>query len=421
MRVDVVIFGGGAAGLWLLDELHRWGYSALLLEASALGQGQTVAAQGIIHGGLKYMLQGWLNRPARQIREMPAVWRSCLSGGRKPHLTRTPLRAEFCHLWHTATVRSRLGMLGARLGLQVAPRRLAPRERPEVLADCPGTVARLDEPVISPAGLLRNLAEHHWSRILRIDPDDGLEFAVADGGCNLPGGPAGPPATSLRAVRLKHPTTGRSVVLQPNLLVFAAGAGNAALRRRAGLAADVMQRRPLHMVLLRGNLPVLNGHCIEGGRPKLTVTTDRDSAGRTVWQVGGHLAETGVHLKPRDLIARARRELRAAIPRLDLSGVEWSTDRLDRAERSMPGRRRPEAEQMVREGNVVTAWPTKLALVPRLAERIAANIEFLPTTSEPLEAAALGDWPRPKVARPPWDADREWAMPDRGPGRPKAA
>ena len=45
-RLDVVIFGGGAAGLWLLDELVRAGYEALLLEAGALGAGQTIASQG---------------------------------------------------------------------------------------------------------------------------------------------------------------------------------------------------------------------------------------------------------------------------------------------------------------------------------------------------------------------------------------
>ena len=57
-RPDVVIFGGGVAGLWLLDELVRRGRDALLLESSRLGTGQSIAAQGIIHGGLKYSLAG---------------------------------------------------------------------------------------------------------------------------------------------------------------------------------------------------------------------------------------------------------------------------------------------------------------------------------------------------------------------------
>ena len=53
-------------------------------------------------------------------------------------------------------------------------------------------------------------------------------------------------------------------------------------------ARDLMQRRPLKMVLLKGTtLPVLFGHCIIRGKTQLTVTTP--TAG--IWQVGGEIAE----------------------------------------------------------------------------------------------------------------------------------
>ena len=42
-------------------------------------------------------------------------------------------------------------MFGAKAGLHVAPRTLGEDERPAALAECPGTVARLDEQVIEPA------------------------------------------------------------------------------------------------------------------------------------------------------------------------------------------------------------------------------------------------------------------------------
>ena len=58
--IDVLIFGGGVAGMWLLDELLRQNCRALLLENHSLGRGQTVGSQGIIHGGLKYMFSGQL-------------------------------------------------------------------------------------------------------------------------------------------------------------------------------------------------------------------------------------------------------------------------------------------------------------------------------------------------------------------------
>ena len=62
LSLDVLILGGGAAGLWLLDELHQAGYRVLLLETESHGLGQTISSQGIIHGGLKYALRG---RPSR--------------------------------------------------------------------------------------------------------------------------------------------------------------------------------------------------------------------------------------------------------------------------------------------------------------------------------------------------------------------
>ena len=58
MQLDVLVFGGGAAGLWCLHQLRRGGYHAILLESTALGSGQTIRAQGIIHGGGKYALRG---------------------------------------------------------------------------------------------------------------------------------------------------------------------------------------------------------------------------------------------------------------------------------------------------------------------------------------------------------------------------
>ena len=86
-NLDVLIFGGGGAGLWLLDELRRSGFCVLLAESNSLGRGQSVASQGIIHGGLKYTLGGLLTDSARAIRHMPALWRACLAGESQPDLS----------------------------------------------------------------------------------------------------------------------------------------------------------------------------------------------------------------------------------------------------------------------------------------------------------------------------------------------
>ncbi len=121
-----------------------------------------------------------------------------------------------------------------------------------------------------------------------------------------------------------------------------------------------MQCRPLHMVLARGRLPEFCGHCVDGAATRLTVTSHREIDGRTVWQIGGQIAETGVAQDERSLVSRAKSEVEATIPGIELSGgrvVNLS---------SRSGRRcdsigsRPETSQMIREKNILTVWPTKL-------------------------------------------------------------
>jgi len=393
MHLDVLIFGGGAAGLWLLDRLARRGDRVLLLEAGRLGQGQTVGSQGIIHGGLKYTLQGLLTPAAREIREMPEVWRRSLAGQRVPDLRHTRLRSNVCHLWRSESLRSRLGMLGAKVGLHVAPQELAAADRPPALAGCSGPIARLDEQVIDPASFIADLARQHRMRLLQIDTRDDFKCLISEPGI-------------VERVVLSQPQTGRPQELCPRRVVLTAGAGNAELRRRFGLPADEMQRRPLHMVMLRGDLPVLNGHCVDGARTRVTITSDRDSSGRTVWQVGGQLAEDGVSHDEIGLIGHANRELAAVLPGVDFSHTEWATYRIDRAERATPRGGRPDTATVVGEGQVITAWPTKLALVPQLARMVEACLPAPQIHAFDLDA--LTDWPRPQVAQPPWDVPRTW-------------
>ena len=218
------------------------------------------------------------------------------------------------------------------------------------------------------------------------------------------------PAT-VRDVRITDPHTGAALDLAPRHVVLAAGRGNAELRRRCGLAETAMQSRPLHMVLVCGDLPLLNGHCVDGRTTRVTITSDQAAAGRTVWQVGGQIAEIGVQFDERSLLARAADELRAVIPGIELSRAEWASYRVDRAEQATAGGARPESVGLLCEGNLITAWPTKLALVPYLAERILERIGPIQVHSgetNAAETAICDNWPRPRVALLPWDGPRTW-------------
>jgi len=396
--LDVLIFGGGVGGLWLLDHLRRGGYRVLLLEAGALGSGQTAASQGIVHGGLKYSLRGLLTPSARAVRDMPALWRRCLEGRAAPDLRNTLRRAEHCHLWQTRALSSRFAMVGARAGLRVVPEKLPHDARPEALAACPGTVARLDEQVIEPASLIADLADQHRQLILSIDPEAVLDFAV-------------PAAGSVDLLRLTDPATGARLELRPHWVVFTAGTGNADLRRRVRLNPKLMQRRGLHMVLARGDLPVLNGHCVDGMHTRATITTARDGVGRTVWQIGGQIAEDGVRMQPDQLIGHAVDELRGMLPGIDPGCASWATCRVDRAEGLTKHGLRPAGVVVSREGNTITAWPTKMVLAPVMAEQIRRLLPD-PKATAPPPQDIIDSWPRPDVARPPWEEALPWTAVD---------
>jgi glycerol-3-phosphate dehydrogenase len=397
MKVDAVIFGGGAAGLWLLDDLTARGYQVILVEAHALGQGQTVASQGILHGGLKYTLTGAFSSSASAIRGMPELWSRCMAGDHRPVLKSTRLRGEFCYLWQTETLASRLGMFAAKSALRVKPTLLDPKDWPAALVGSTQKVFRLDEQVIDPASLLEDLSSRRLHQILRVGIEDGLEFHVR--GCGDVG-----------SIRIGHGASGAgSMTLFPRAVVFSAGGGNAGLRERVGLATRAMQVRPLHMVMVRGRagrLPVFNGHCIDGKRTRVTITSASDSMGRMIWQVGGQIAEDGVAMGPRELCLHARAELGRVLRSVDFQGVEWGTYRVDRAEAATAGGIRPETAHVSREGNVLTCWPTKLVLVPAMAQLAVGQLGSPGGVGG--DWGLIGDWPRPAVAKPPWEAEATW-------------
>jgi glycine/D-amino acid oxidase-like deaminating enzyme len=383
--IDALILGGGIAGLWTLDALHRAGCTALLAERTALGDGQSIWSQGIIHSGLKYTLDGLLHPSAKAIRDMPARWASALAGNPPgPDLRAASVRSPHCWVWQTTSLASRLGMIGARAGLRIAPVVVPAHERPAPVRDATGTVARLDEPVLDVASVLHALADTHRDRIVRA------EISPADIT------PA--PAPFARAIRLAP-----DLIVRPRRIILAAGSGNAPLRAALGLASERMQLRPLRMVMVRGaGLPEFCGHCIDGATTRVTITSARDAAGRTVWQVGGELAERGPSMTPDALLAHARTELAAVLPGVDLSACEWSTYDAPRAEGRTRTGARPTGPIILTEGPVITVWPTKLALAPVAADMV---VDAIVRAGDPIGAPApsLDTAAQPAIAAPPWD------------------
>jgi hypothetical protein len=385
MRLDVLVFGGGAAGLWCLDRLRRAGYHAILLESKALGSGQTIQSQGIIHGGGKYALRGVRDLAAvRATSSMPERWRQSLVGAIEPDLAGTQIISTKCHLWlPRGSVIARLQSLAfmsfvANAGLLATrPVKVSKAAWPEALRDCALVVYSLAEPVIATGSFLKVLAACHQRFIFLYDGAD-LLFG-ADG------------------VRVGD------FLLQPRAIVLAAGAGNGKLLSNAGMNADLMQSRPLGMVLLRGELPPLFGHCIVGGKTGLTITTPVPG----IWQIGGEIAE---RLASEKNLASARAaafvEIRRWLPRLDLTRAEIAIYRAVRAEARTAASRRPSGVHANRVApGMVVAWPTKLSMAPVLADEVFEILEL--DLKAPGGYDETPPWPMPAVARYPWE-EAEW-------------
>ena len=388
--LDCLIFGGGVAGLFTLEKCVSSGHRTLLLENKSMGTGQTIDSQGIIHGGLKYAITGNAYSSAIAIRDMPLVWRRCLAGETKPDLTNVAMRAEFCHVWRTDSIRSKIGWVAAKLALRIKPRLLEEDELPTYFQGIAGRVARLDEQVIEPRSLIEVLSRGHDKHLLQTT-DGGVEVIEQDGSW---------------LIRLLNPETGEPVDVTPRKIVLTAGSGNLELRKLFGLPSGKSQNRPLHMVMVRGNLPVLNGHCIEGAKTRVTITTTTDYAGRQVWQVGGQLAENGNKIAPEQLICRAASELKLVLPNIDFSSAEFTTYRTTRSESNAQGYR-PTDVSILEEGNILTCWPTKLAFAPRLADGIHHRLGN-PAYDGFIDSKIFSNWPKPTVALPPWETDQPW-------------
>ena len=389
-RLDVVVVGGGVAGLWTLDALIQAGHNAVLIESTALGNGQTVCAQGILHGGVKYSIASVLHSGPQFVREMPARWEASLNGTQQPDLSDVSVRTQACYLWRTESLKSIAGMVGAKVALQVRPETLAPEDRPEVLRNCPGDVALLPEYVIETPSLLNALAAPHAGRIIQ--------------GTILKGTVNDLDPTWL-LVELPNK---RTAMLHPKKIVIAAGSGTPQLLSMLNVQTNPktlfeMHTRPLHMAMVMGpsnHLPELNGHCVDGSKTRVTITSSTAANGHRVWQLGGELAEQGCHESPEQLCQSARTCLEHVLPGFDASNPElaWATYPIDRAEHKTTSRASFDAFAAQHEDIIVT-WPTKLVLAPRAAERITTLCGPGSGAGEP----PFADVPLPPIAQPPWE------------------
>jgi glycine/D-amino acid oxidase-like deaminating enzyme len=389
LQLDALLVGGGVAGLWLLNRLTSAGYRALLLERDALGAGQTLASQGMIHGGLKYALSGRLTPAATAIADMPARWAQCLAGAGEIDLRAVTVRARDYHLFAAAGTLGRLATFFASRGLRGRLRRLRAPEFPDGLPTphFRGTVYALADPVLDVPSLIAALAHPVAHLIYRSDADTLFDASTLS-----------PDGARLRLgdqrIHARH-------------LILTAGAGTAGLLATLGLGAPRMQRRPLHQVIVRApGLPPLHAHCLTGIRraePRLTITSHPDHDG-WLWYLGGQIATDGVRQTRTALIDTARRELTACFPWRSWQDARIDTLAIDRAEPMQLDGARPDeafATATGPAGSCIVGWPVKLTLAPDLADRVLSLLPP-PTRSSASAPPVALPLPRPAFGTVPW-------------------
>ncbi len=378
MKYDIIICGSGVAGLWLLNILTQKGFNVLLIEKNDIGGTQTLASQGMIHGGQKYLLQGYITPEARSIAQMPKRWQDCFEGNGDINLKEVRSLSTTQVMWPAGSVLSEVGLVAAAKLVNAETKKLEVSDYPEVLRGgrkMGGDVYELPERVIDTRSLVDVLSGPHMSRIKKGTVTE----LNQDGTLTVSG-----------------------VALQAKLVIFTAGLGNEEVLAQLGAPTDTSQRRPLRQILIKTMEYPLYGHgVINNPKPRVTVTS-HPIAGGYVWYLGGGIAEHTVAMSDEDAIAYAKREMQDIFPRLDWSGKKWATWYGNRAEARNPRGKLGDGPVVQEYGNVLVAWPTKLTFVPMLSDNVSVLLSERHLSPEYTDTPP--QLPTPDMGRFPWES-----------------
>lgn len=385
---DTVIIGGGVAALWTANVLKSAGQSVLVLTNSPLGEGQSLAAQGVIHGGLKYAVGGKLTDSSEALAAMPGRWLAAMRGEGPVDLSGARLLCDHQLMWSLPNVVSQVVSFFGSKALRGRSAAIAREDYPAVFDtnDYKGKLFRIDEPVVDPVSIIRELARGVEAETYLVEWEKNASIESAD--------------SQISAIVLRE-DSGETVRITASRYLLAAGAGNGAILSELGIEKPAMQLRPLHQLIIRRRgLPDFYSVCVgTGPKPPLVSTTHIDSEGRTVWYIGGDIAEQeGVARTEAEQITAGKALFAKLMPWIDLTDAEWFTWRGNRAEPLTGTGDRPPGAYCERLGNVLVAWPTKLALAPNLADQVLRDSEK--STGQTNPPLAL---PHPPLGRAPWD------------------
>lgn len=375
-HIPVVIIGGGISGCWLFRRLRDEGIGAILIEKTALGTGQTIASQGMVHGGQRYTLQGKETEAFKNISLMPQIWDDCLNGTGKIDLTSASKLSENQYMWSPGGIGSKMTAFFASKSMQAHVESVKKDAYPEALQEpsFKGNVYRMDECVLNIDSVLSALVDPYKEHVYQGEisaynaEGEGLKSVVID-----------------------------DVEISADRFIFTAGQGNEELAEALNIQPEITQRRPLRQVMVKGDLPKIYGHCIAvDNQPRMTITTHVSKDGENVWYIGGKPSEKGASSSEDEALAYAKSELTEIFPWINWDEKDWATLYVNRAEPRHEKGLRHTSPVVSEYGNTLIAWPTKLTFAPGLAEMIVEKVNV---------AGEVTDLPLPQapIANYPWD------------------
>jgi len=392
IQTDFVIFGAGIAGLWTLNHLRKLGYSAILLETDSIGCGQTVAAQGIIHSGLKYAFAGKINKLAQSISAMPDLWRDALAGRHKVNISGARVLTDSQFLLVPGGFMGGLVKLVTQKALGNGVRECKPEDWPQEIKDTgfKGFVIYMDEPVLDVPSLLRTLAEPYRDAIRKVEWDN-VRFETNDQG-------------------LAHIAINGQRIEAQRYLFTAAGSNHEIARRLGHDTGLETQKRPLLQGMMKNAPYKLYAHLVgSSDKPVATITTHEMPDGTLVWYIGGGAAERPDDAPAQEVYKAIRKGFAKYLPQLDLARFEWATLPINRIEgKSATQGWMPDTPTIHYAGNALYCWPTKLTFAPLLAKMLEDAFSDLKSQHAMPDVSFL---PAAEYTQTPWEK-AQWTQDD---------
>ena len=372
-----VIIGSGIAALWCANYLQNSGHQVIVLEKGDIGGGQTIASQGMIHGGTKYSLDGVLTKASISISDMPNTWLEALNGNGIVDLSESKVNAYYQVLWSADSLQSKLLSFFGSKAMSSKMKPIDKNEHPAFSSkDFKGSLFRLNELVVDVRSVISNLAKNLDGKIIK--------------------------ATGKKILYSKD----RVVGIETNIgklncdeLILAAGEGNEQILKNSDIKSFPMQKRPLAMGLVYMNkkIPDIYGHYLgSSSRPKITISTHYINE-KQVLYVGGEVSESGINLVDEEQIMQIDKSLREALSWIDLDIEKIKVLRINRAEPKNKKVLKPDSFFIGRKKGLMVCWPTKLAFAPAVAKEIASSVKI--TKSKKIQAFQTVD---AKISGYPW-------------------